>query len=206
MERMAKPNAPKPLVSILILAAGASARMRGADKLLEEVYGKPLLRHLAQVALGTGYPVLVALPSDRPKREAALQGLILDTVHIGDAAEGMAVSLRSAISAIPPTHAILVLLADMPEICTADLEILLAAFQRAPDYIHRATAADGTPGHPVVFPSWARAELLALGGDIGAKPVLKAHADAIRLVALPASHAITDLDSPEDWAAWRNAQ
>jgi CTP:molybdopterin cytidylyltransferase MocA len=100
----------------------------------------------------------------------------------------------------------LVLLADMPEICTTDLEILLAAFQRDPDHILRATAADGAPGHPVVFPNWARAELLALEGDIGAKPVLKAHADAVRHVALPANHATTDLDSPEDWAAWRKTQ
>lgn len=206
MERTPDPGATMPLISILLLAAGASARMRGADKLLEEINGKPLVRHLAQEALGTGFPVLVTLPENRPKRVSALQGLKLDMILIEDAAEGMAMSLRSAVAAIPPTHAALVLLADMPEICTSDLDILLAAFQRDPNHILRATTAEGVPGHPVLFPNWARAELLTLEGDIGAKPVLKAHADAVRLVALPANHATTDLDSPEDWAAWRKTQ
>jgi CTP:molybdopterin cytidylyltransferase MocA len=193
-------------VSILILAAGASSRMRGADKLLEPVEGGQLLRQIAAQALRTGRDVVVTLAKDRPARGAALAGLDVRQVAVPQAQDGMSASLREGIAAIPPDHGVLVLLADMPEIDADDLKAMLWAYDQAPGHIHRGTAADGRPGHPVLFPAWARAELLALTGDAGAKPVLEAHRPNIRLVPLPGTHAITDLDTPEDWAHWRAAQ
>lgn len=195
-----------PPISLLVLAAGASSRMRGGDKLLEPVQGQPLLRHVVQCALGTGLPVVVALAANRPARAAALHGLALNRVQVADAGDGMGASLRAGISAIAPDHAVMILLADMPEIDTADLAALAAAYRLAPSAIHRACTADGRPGHPVVFPPWARAELERLGGDSGAKSVLQAHAARIRLLPLPGTHALTDLDTPEDWASWRSAK
>lgn len=47
---------------ILILAGGASSRMRGADKLLERIDGQQQLARIAQAARATGLPVRVALP------------------------------------------------------------------------------------------------------------------------------------------------
>ena len=61
--------------AILILAAGSSSRMRGGDKLLEEVAGMPLLARITRAALDTGLPVTVALPPDRPARAGVLDGL-----------------------------------------------------------------------------------------------------------------------------------
>ena len=55
---------------ILLLAAGSSSRMRGGDKLLEPVAGRPLLTRIAEAALATGLPVHVALPPDRPASAA----------------------------------------------------------------------------------------------------------------------------------------
>ncbi len=43
---------------ILILAAGASTRMRGRDKLMEPVEGRPLIRRQAEMARAAGrFPV-----------------------------------------------------------------------------------------------------------------------------------------------------
>ena len=67
--------------------------------------------------------------------------------------------------------------------------------------IVRATAMDGRAGHPVVFPARCLAEMAALQGDEGARAVLAAH--EVAHVALPGRRAVTDLDTPEDWAAWR---
>ena len=197
---------PAVQISILILAAGASSRMRGADKLLETVRGTALLRHLAQLARATGLPVVVALAKTQPGRTAALEGLAVQPIWVGDAGSGMAVSLREGVSAIPQDHAVLVLLADMPDIDAVDLATVIAAYRLAPDHIHRACTATGTLGHPVVFPPWARADLLGLAGDSGARALLQAHASSIVQVPLPGTHATTDLDTPEDWAAWRSTQ
>ena len=188
---------------ILILAAGASSRMRGADKLLERLEAQPQIARIASAALATGLPVTVALPPDRPARAAALAGLAVTPVIAADAAGGMAESLKSGLAALPGDAAVLLLLADLPEITAEDLRAVLQAAATAPQLIHRGTAADGTPGHPVLFPPWARAEMAALQGDEGARGLLRRHADRVRPVPLPGRHATTDLDTPEDWAAFR---
>ncbi|MDR7125352.1 nucleotidyltransferase family protein [Pseudotabrizicola sp. 4114] len=197
---------PAPLLHILILAAGNSTRMRGGDKLMELVGGQPLLRQLAGRAVATGLPVTVALPPDRPARNAALDGLALTRLTVPDAGQGMATTLRAGLTGLPPQAAVMLLLADLPELTAADLSLMAAAHASTPDQILRATDAAGQPGHPVIFPPWARADLTGLSGDDGARQVLKAHADRLRLIALPGQHATTDLDTPEDWARWRSGR
>lgn len=191
---------------ILILAAGASSRMRGADKLMEPVAGQPLIAHLARQALATGCPVTVALPPGGGARETALDGLPVTRLRVPAPEDGMAASLTAGLAALPQPAPVLLLLGDMPEITAADLSRVLAAHAAAPDRIHRGAGSDGTPGHPVLFPPWARADLANLSGDQGARAVLTRHAARVTLVPLPGDHATTDLDTPEDWARWRAAQ
>lgn len=191
------------MTHILILAAGAASRMRGGDKCLEPVAGEPLLRRMARLALATGCGVTVALPPDRPEREAALDGLAVARVTVADAADGMAASLVAGVAALPEGAAVMLLLADLPMLDGADLAAVIAAQAADPAAVLRGADPDGTAGHPVLFPPDLREELLALTGDEGARSVLKRHAARVRLVTLPAGHATTDLDRPEDWAAWR---
>jgi CTP:molybdopterin cytidylyltransferase MocA len=188
---------------ILILAAGAATRMRGVDKLMEPIDGRPLIARLALEALATGCPVTVALPPGGGPREAALAGLPVTRLRVPDPATGIAASLRAGLMALPAPAPVLVLLGDMPELTASDLRHVLTAFASAPQRIHRGAGADGTPGHPVIFPPWARDELMALTGDQGARPLLARHAAEVTLVPLPGTHATCDLDTPEDWAAWR---
>ena len=177
--------------------------MRGGDKLMEGVDGQPLILRQALMALATGLPVSIALPSDRPARDAALDGLAVTRLTVPDAAEGMAASIRMGAVALPVNTGLLLLLADLPEIMTQDLATLVAAWRVTPTMILRAASATGTPGHPVIFPSWVTPELTALVGDTGARDVLRRHNTRTRLIALPGNRATTDLDTPEDWAAWR---
>ncbi|WP_050522783.1 nucleotidyltransferase family protein [Pseudorhodobacter wandonensis] len=197
-------HGPAPLkLTVLVLAAGASSRMRGTDKLVETVGGMPLLRRVVLAGIGTGLPVVVALAQDRPERREALQGLSIEPVF---ACGEMSDSLRAGLGRIDPTHAVLLLLADMPEIECQDLCKMISAYSLAPEFIYRATNDMGHDGHPVIFPAWARPALMGIIGDTGAKAVLKAHAHSIRHVPLPGLRATTDLDTPEDWAKWRKAQ
>lgn len=188
---------------ILILAAGASSRMRGADKLLEVVDGEPLLRRVARMALATGWPVSVVLTQGHAARRAALDRLGVAQITAANAAEGMAASLVAGVQALPRGVAVLLVLADLPLIETADLNAVIAASAADPACVWRGADPDGTAGHPVLFPADLRGELLGLTGDEGARAVLKTHAARVRLVPLPQGHATTDLDTPEAWAAWR---
>lgn len=186
-------------ISILIPAAGASSRMRGADKLLETIDNIPQLRRCAQAALATGQPVVVTLRENDPARRDCLAGLALTILPVADAAVGMSASVRMAAETV--TDALMVLPADMPDLTTDHLALLIDNFDQI--QILRATTQDGRPGHPVIFPADLLPELQRLNGDEGARGVLQAHAGRVRLIALPDQVALTDLDTPEDWAAWR---
>ncbi len=191
---------------ILILAAGSSSRMRGGDKLLEQVDGAPQLARITKAALATGLPVTVALPPDRPNRQAALRGLPAQCVTVPDPAQGMAASLVAGLASIPRHAGVMLLLADLPDITAKDLITLRDAWAQEPQAILRGADCDGTPGHPVCLPPDLRDDLMTLKGDEGARAVLVRHRARMRLIALPDHHATTDLDTPEDWAAWRAAR
>lgn len=190
-------------VSILIPAAGFGRRMRGQDKLLREIAGVPLLRRTAERALSTGCAVCVTLPADNADRAAALHGLDIETVQIHDADKGMSRSIVHGVGALKDqSSGILIMPADMPEIDSDDMTALIDQFAAiGGQHIMRATTADGTPGHPVIFPPDCFAALMNLSGDEGARSVVKS-ATTVKLVALPDNHALTDLDTPEAWDDW----
>lgn len=189
---------------ILIPAAGASRRMRGADKCLEHLAGEPALRRAARLAALSGARVVVTLPDTgplRPARQMALAGLGVTTLPVRDAHEGMAASLRAGVRWAAGARGLMVLLPDMPGIGIAELTAVIDAFARDESRPVRGAAADGTPGHPVLFPQRLFAEIAVLTGDEGARRVLSG--EDVRLCPLPGRAAIDDLDTPEDWAAWR---
>lgn len=197
-----------PFVHILIPAAGASRRMEGRDKLLEKVFGKPLLRHVVETALSTGEPVLVALPVDAPERRAVLTGLSARVIEVPDADRGMSKSLVRGAHAIAGSvgDGLMILPADMPDFTPAALRQMIRAFRTAPECIIRGSTAQGMPGHPVIFPHRLWPEFQHLEADEGARGVLMRHAASVRLLPLPGDMASIDLDTPADWAAWRKRQ
>ena len=101
---------------VLLLAAGASTRMRGPDKLLEDIQGVPLLHHAAKAALGAKVErVNVVLPPDHQPRLAALHALNVNRVTCQDWQDGMSASLRAGLAAISlDCDAVIIALADMP--------------------------------------------------------------------------------------------
>ena len=194
------------LIPIIILAAGQSSRMRGADKLLQDVNGQPMLRHMTRMACSaTDGVIVVALPPQPHARWGAIAHLDVMTVAVPDAAEGMNASLRRAIRALPQgSKGAMILLADLADLTEYDMKSVLQHADNEQEYqIVRGASETGIPGHPVVFSRTLFPQLLALKGDAGARSVVSAHADQVRLVPLPGQHATLDLDTPEDWAAWR---
>ena len=194
-------------ITAILLAAGSARRMRGRDKLLEDVRGRPALRHAAETALASRADrVLVVLPPNAAPRRAALTGAAVEIVEAEDCAEGMAGSLRAGIAAVGPrADAVVILLADMPEVGSQAIDRLIAAFDPAGGReIVRATALDGTPGHPVLFGRRFFGRLSALTGDRGARSIIEAvAADCVAHVPTAGRAALVDLDTPEDWEAWR---
>ncbi|MCI5112629.1 MAG: nucleotidyltransferase family protein [Marivita sp.] len=192
-------------IAIVIPAAGASRRMGDRDKLLEPVDGMPLLRGVAGRALATGSEVIVTLPGLSHPRAAVLEGLDLRLIAVPDTHEGMSASLRHAAAALPPdAEGAMILPSDMPDLTEDDLRQVMQAFADASgEFLVQATSAEGTPGHPVVFPADLFPAFGALTGDEGARSILQANRHRMIRVPLPGDNAVTDLDTPDAWTRWR---
>ncbi len=204
--RGGRPQSARPHVAAIVLAAGAARRMRGPDKLLEPVGGQPVLRVVAQAACASRADEVVAvLPPGAQARRTALAGLDVRLVEAPDWAEGMAASLRAGLAAVlERADAVVVLLADMPEVRAGDIDRLIAAFDPVEGReAARAVTTGGVPGHPVLFGRRFFEGLAALTGDRGAREVLRDAADFLVEVPTSGEAAVVDLDTPEEWARWR---
>ncbi len=193
-----------------MLAAGASSRMGGRDKLMERVNGVPLIVNrwdvLAECGHGSSERIVV-LPCDRPERVEAMEKLQANIVFNPEAATGLSSSIKAAVAAVPSwCRAALFLPADMPEVTRSDIDALRQAHMVNPVAIIRAADPSGRPGNPVLFPRAYFEELMQLTGDEGGKPVIARHIHNVELVTLPGTHATLDLDTPKDWQEWRAAQ
>jgi len=207
--RTAKPMQTRPNIDVVVLAAGASSRMRGDDKLLETVSGVPLLRHIAQEMLNShARNVHVVLRPKDDARLAAIKGLDLHLETSPDWQNGMSSSIKAGLTALlPDSDGTLIVLADMPEITGDHINKLIAGF--SPDderEIVQAVSADGKSGHPVLFGRRFFESLSALSGDRGARELLRDMKDFITEVPIKGNAATTDLDTPEAWAVWRSSE
>jgi molybdenum cofactor cytidylyltransferase len=119
----------------------------------------------------------------------------------------MAASIRAGLAAVSErADAVVILLADMPEVGSREIDGLIAAFDPGEGReIVRALSADGIPGHPVLFGRRFFESLAGLVGDHGARDLLAAAPEYVVDVPTRGRAAVTDLDTPEDWAAWRAA-
>ena len=196
----------QPKVEVLLLAAGGSRRMRGRDKLLEIVDGEPLLRRTAGAALQSRVEsVHVVMQPENADRDVALEGLDVHRIVSPEWQEGMAASIRAGMAGLSQDcDAVIIALADMPEVTAAHLNRLAAAYDVAEGReICRAVAADGTPGLPVLFGRRFFETLASLQGDRGARDVVKDASEFLVDVPTEGQGAVIDLDTPEAWDRWR---
>ena len=192
------------MIPILILAGGTSSRMRGGDKMLEDVGGVPLLRRQAQMALGTGHPVFVAVGPQMGQRRDALKDMDVSVLTVPEATEGLSGTLRGAVAQLPQCKAFMIMLGDLVALTTEDLQSVLNARGTYPDHlVWRGATEDGKPGHPILIDQSLRTSFASLQGDHGGESILRPLRDKTQLVRLKDQHARFDLDTPEDWAAWR---
>lgn len=194
-------------LTILIPAAGQSRRMRGRDKLVELIAGEPVLRRAVQLALSVTDHVIVALPEKSApfyrSRYDCVADLTATLAHFPASANGLGGTVAGAVESLSNRNGKLMIL--LPDLVDLTRDDLLKVAEKTYDTPARGTDGRGAPGHPVVFPSACFDALLQTShDDQGPRRVLSTF--DVALVPLPNSHATLDLDTPEDWDAWRAAR
>lgn len=192
--------AARPTIAAIVLAAGRSSRMGGPNKLLATFDAIPLVRRTVErVAAGSFDRVVVVTGHQAGAVEAALSGTGVALAHNPSYADGIASSLRAGLRAAGDADAVMIVLADMPSLATADFERLIAVWRAAPHAVVRA-ASGGKRGNPVVLPRTLFAGIERLEGDAGARNLLDSvSAEIVDVEIGPA--AIIDVDTPDALAS-----
>jgi molybdenum cofactor cytidylyltransferase len=195
----------RPQIAAIVLAAGRSTRMGAANKLLADVGGVPMLRHVAAAALASrARPVLVVTGHQADEVRAALAGLDLGFIANPDYRAGLSTSLEAGIAAVPAAaEGALVLLGDMPRITAGHIDRLIDAFAAGQGRCICVPVHGGRRGNPVLWPAGYFAEMRQLQGDAGARTLLAVHADRVREIDLASDAIFADVDTPEALAKLR---
>ena len=192
-------------LAIVILAAGASSRMRGRDKLFESVGGTPILTRLVHFAQGYG-AVYVTLPDPNHPRHELLTDTRALPIYVPDAADGMSASIKRACAAVMETSStgMMILTGDLPDLTEAHFQQICAEWAKDKTRYVQAKDRDGKPGHPVIIPKSGWGDIETLQGDIGLRNILREK--HIEYVSFQDYGPTLDLDTPEAWDAWRAAR
>jgi nicotine blue oxidoreductase len=181
-------------VAGVLLAAGGGSRL-GQPKALVRMAGQTLAeRGVALLTAGGASPVLVVTGAAAVEPPGAV------VVPNPNWRTGMGSSLAAGLAALPATaDAAVIALADQPLVGPEAVRRLIAAYR---DGATVAVATyDGQPRNPVLIarPHWA--EVIALsGGDVGARPFLRAHPGLVTRVECGDTGRPDDVDTPEDLA------
>lgn len=182
-------------VGILVLAAGRSTRF-GADKRLAKLPGgRRVIDTLLDNVRASGLEFTLCLGAHDNRIADQLREESVQCIYCGRADEGMGGTLAEASGHIPGWDGVIVALADMPWI--------------APDtYLEVATrlsakricvpVREGRRGHPVGFGSDFYAELRSLGGDTGARHLLKKYTETVFELPVNDVAIHRDIDFPSD--------
>jgi len=186
------------VTAAIVLAAGLSRRM-GRPKLLLEFKGRPVIRHAVERVIAAGlHPVLVVTGAEHDALARALAGLEVQLAVNPTPESGQGSSVGVGVSALPAgTDAVLIALGDQPGVPAEVIPALIEALKQPGKAIAAPRYADGL-GNPVLFGSSVFQELLALGGDRGARSVIERDPSRLAVVEV-ASPMPRDIDTPEDY-------
>jgi len=187
----------------MILAAGASTRM-GRTKALLPVGADTFVVRLTRSFVAAGVDDLVVVTG--PERDAidsalADAGIRARVVENPRREEGQLSSLHVglALADRPGVVAVVVGLVDVPLVSAQTIGAVVEAYRRTHAPIVRP-ANGGRHGHPVLFARAVFDELRHADPALGAKAVVRAHAQDLVNVPVDDDGACADIDTPADYA------
>ena len=192
--------------AVIVLAAGKGSRFPGpTHKLAQVLGGATVLGATLQHAVASHLAVVVVTTealADVARRTVAARDVVVlpEVGSAGNAGLGMGHSIAAGVVARPDARGWLILPGDMPLVQPASLQAVARELaQQAIVYAQHK----GRRGHPVGFSAELYSELIALGGDEGARRLV-ARYPAFG-VELDDPGVLVDVDTPADLDALRRS-
>jgi molybdenum cofactor cytidylyltransferase len=196
------------MISAVVLAAGQSKRM-GRPKMTLPWGEKTVIGQVVSILLKSGLEQIVVVTGGASQEvEAALRGLPVSLVHNPRyAEEEMAASLQVGLLHLKPVNveAALIALGDQPLL---EVDVVRAVLNEymisraplvAPSYQMRR-------GHPWILDRSLWPAVLALRPGETIRSLMQAYREEIHYVLVDTPSILQDLDTPEDYIAYRRCQ
>ena len=193
-------------LAAVILAAGASRRYQGGNKLLADLGNGPLIRIVAEHVLQSVVEnIVVVTGNDRWSIEIALKGFPLRFAHNENWQNGIGGSIALGISSVATAaDGAFIVLGDTPFVRGELLDVLGEAFDQTDgESIVFPVLPDGVQRNPVLWPREFFPQLVRLSGDKGAKSLLGRYASRCKAVSGFPEKAFNDIDTRDDLHAIR---
>jgi molybdenum cofactor cytidylyltransferase len=194
-------------VAAVVLAAGSASRF-GGGKVLADLDGRPLLRHVVDAARAAGLgPIVVVGPPSGALEEVDLGDVrrVVNPQPEGGLSGSVRIGLRAlddddgaeAVESAEAAEAAVILPGDQPRVRPAVIRALIDTAAEVSDagFVVPRYSADGSRNPVLVRRAvWRLADELA--GDRGFGPLLAAHRELIREVAVDGDNP--DVDTQDD--------
>ena len=193
-------GAPRaPVIAGIVLAAGRSQRMGPTNKLLIDLDGKPMLRHVVETIAASKVHDVTVVTGHQPDRVAEAVGALEVTIrHNPDYAAGLSTSVAAGLADLPArVDGAMIQLGDMPKVRTETIDRLIAAFNPVEGRVICVPTFNGRRGNPVLWGRRFFAELAQVTGDMGGRRIVADNPEVVCEVATDDPGILADVDTPE---------
>ena len=177
----------------VVLAAGLSERM-GRNKLLMEVAGRPMIRHVVEVVRSAVREVVVVTGHQGERVREALARLPVSLVAI-DPASGQGPTIAEAVGPLAPERGVLVCVGDQPRLTEREISGVVDAYLATDRSRVVVPTRQGRRGYPIVLPPGFDAN----GIDLAADDILTAHPGLVMAFETRNPVYESSVDTPRDY-------
>ena len=189
-------------ISATILAAGASLRMGGNNKLLLPFKNDTIIGKVCKTLINSHLnPIFVVTGFESEKLVDSLPDSLDGIIFNEDWSSGMSASIIKAVSSLPNhIDGNMIVLGDMPLITVETINKLHEVYLNNADKIIYADYM-GIQANPVIFPKKFFGQILELNGDHGCKKLINKNKENSISVPIDSLEVIFDCDNEKDYSA-----
>ncbi|MFY9717749.1 MAG: nucleotidyltransferase family protein [Thermoplasmata archaeon] len=184
----------------LVLSGGESSRFGGFPKALLSLGNETVVHSLASRCLVRGYdPVVVVAGAHHGPIVGAVSDLVVSVVNAENWREGRTASMQAGLDAIPEDRDLLFWPVDHPFVANRTLDSLFAARESDPLALWFIPETGSRGGHPVLWRSRLRPDLLALRPDAPIRSLIPEFGPQVRRVRVDDPGILDNIDTPDDF-------
>ncbi|HTP53799.1 MAG TPA: nucleotidyltransferase family protein [Thermoplasmata archaeon] len=184
----------------IVLSGGESSRFGGFPKALLSIGAETVVHSLAARCLARGCdPVVVVAGAHHGPIRHAVRDMGARVVNAENWREGRTASLQAGLAEVPEDRDLLFWPVDHPFVSDRSLDSLFAAFGSDPLAVWFIPQSGERGGHPVLWRSLVRSDLLALRPDAPIRSLIPEFGPQVRRVRVDDPGVLDNIDSPEEF-------